>query len=101
MTANDWWKTLLLFLWFYNTSAMGMLLIYFYGICRLSERRFDGKTSAFLLPLFFVPISAGTLILSLADSLAAIYFLYAILPAVAGASLLVVAYRSYRLMLGR
>jgi hypothetical protein len=101
LTESDWWKTFSLFLWFYNTSAIGMLLVYFYGICRLSERRFKGKTSAFLLPLFFVLMSTSVLVFSLADTVVAVCLWYAILPAVAGVSLMVVVYRSYRLMLGR
>ena len=79
-----------------------MLLVYFYGICRLSERRFKGRTYAFLLPFFFVLMGVSTLIYSLADSIVAIYLWYAVWPAVAGVVLLLfVVYRSYRLMLGR
>jgi prepilin signal peptidase PulO-like enzyme (type II secretory pathway) len=101
LTTNEWLKTFSLFLWFYNTSATAMLLIYFYGICRLAEHRFQGRTFAFLLPVFFVLMGASTLIFSLADSIVAIYIWYAVWPAVAGMLLLVVVYRSYRLMLGK
>jgi prepilin signal peptidase PulO-like enzyme (type II secretory pathway) len=101
LESNDWWKTFSLFLWFYNTSLTAMLLVYFYGICRLSERRFKGKTYTFLLPFFFVLMGASTLIYSLADSIVAIYMWYAVWPAVAGVLLLIVVYRSYRLMMGR
>jgi prepilin signal peptidase PulO-like enzyme (type II secretory pathway) len=101
LTSNDWWKAFSLFLWFYNTAATAMLLVYFYGICRLSERRFKGKAYTFLLPFFFVLMGASTLIYSLADSIVAIYLWYAVWPAVAGVILLIVVYRSYRLMLGR
>jgi chromate transport protein ChrA len=78
-----------------------MLLVYFYGICRLAERRFKGRTYVFLLPLFFVLMGASTLIYSLGDSIVAIYLWYAVWPAVAGILLLLIVYRSYRLMLGR
>ena len=101
MTANEWWKTFSLFLWLYNTSATALLLFYFYGICRLSERRFSGRTFAILLPFFFVLMGASTLIFSLTDSIVAIYMWYAVWPAVAGILLLIVVYRSYRLMLGK
>jgi prepilin signal peptidase PulO-like enzyme (type II secretory pathway) len=101
LTTNEWWKTFSLFLWFYNTSATAMLLVYFYGICRLAERRFKGRTYVFLLPLFFVLMGASTLIYSLGDSIVAIYLWYAVWPAVAGILLLLIVYRSYRLMLGR
>lgn len=101
MTANDWWKTFSLFLWFYTATATAVLLVYFYGICRLAERRFKGRTYALLLPLFFLLMGVSTLIYSLADSIVAFYLWYAVWPAVAGILLLVVVYRSYRLMLGR
>lgn len=78
-----------------------MLLFYFYGICRLSEHRFQGKTYVFLLPFFFVLMGASTLIFSLADSIVAVYIWYAMWPAIAGILLLIVVYRSYRLMLGK
>jgi tellurite resistance protein TehA-like permease len=101
LTENDWWKTFSLFLWLYNTIAMGMLLFYFFGICRLAERKFKGRTYALLLPIFFVLIGASTLTYSLADSIVAVNLWYAVWPAVAGIILLVVVYRSYRLMMGR
>lgn len=101
MTANDWWKTFSLFLWFFNTAATGLVLIYFYGICRLAERRFKGKTYAFLLPIFFVLMGASTLLYSMADSMVAVYLWYAVWPAIAGILLLIVVFRSYRLMMGR
>lgn len=101
MTENDWLKTFSLFIWFYNASAMAMLLVYFYGICRLAERRFQGRTYAFLLPIFFVIMGVSTLVFSLADSIIAFYLWYAVWPAAAGLLLVVVVYRSYRLMLGR
>ncbi len=102
LTANDWWKTFSLFLWFYNTSATAMLLVYFFGICRLSERRFKGSTYAHvLLPLFFVFMGVSTLVFSLSDSIVAINIWYAVWPAVAGIFLFTVVYRAYRLMLGK
>ena len=101
MTSNDWWKTVSLFLWFYNTSATGLVLAYFYGVCRLGERNFKGRTSAGLLPLFFVLMGASTLIYSVSSSIVAIYLWYAIWPAIGGVLLLIVVYRAYRLMMGR
>ncbi len=101
MTSYAWWKTLSLFFWFYNAVATAMVLAYFYGICRLAEQRFGGRTYAPLLIPFFVFMGAGTLIYALGESAVAVYPWYAIWPALAGLSLLVVVYRVYRLMLGR
>jgi hypothetical protein len=101
LASNDWWRVLSLFLWLYYTSAMGVILVYFYGICRLAEHKFAGNTYTFLLPVFFVLMGASTLIYSMADSIVNIYLWYAALPTVAGLLLLVVVYRSYRLMMGR
>lgn len=100
MTSYAWWKTLSLFLWLYNASASAMILAYFFGICRLAEQRFGGRTYAPLLALFFIFMGAGTLFYALGDS-SFIALWYAILPALAGMALLVVVYRVYRLMLGR
>lgn len=101
MTSYAWWKTLSLFFWFYNATATAMVLAYFYGICRLAEERFGGRTYAPLLILFFVFMGSGTLIYALGESAVAIYPRYAIWPALAGLLLLVVVYRVYRLMLGK
>ena len=101
MSANDWWRTFSLFLWFYNTAATALVLVYLYGICRLAESRFKGRTYAFLLFFFFVLMGASTLVYSMADSIVAIYLWYAVWPAIAGILLLIVVFRSYRLMMGR
>ncbi|NPV59793.1 MAG: hypothetical protein HPY75_09025 [Actinobacteria bacterium] len=99
--SNEWWKTLSLFLWFYNTSATAVLLVYFAGICRMAEHKFGGRTLYFLLPVFFVLMGASTLIYSMSDSIVAIKLWYAVWPMISGLILLVVVYRAYRLMMGR
>ena len=101
MRANDWWKTVSLFLWFYNTSATAMVLLYFYGICRLAERKFSGRTYAGLLLFFFLLMGASTLIYSMSKSIVAINIWYAIWPGLAGVLLFIVVFRAYRLMMGR
>ncbi len=101
MTENAWLKTLSLFIWLYNASATAFLLAYFYAICRLAERRFRGRTFAFLLPVFFALMATSTLVFSLSDSITAFYLCHAVWPALASVLLAVVVYRSYRLMLGR
>lgn len=90
-----------MFLWFYNTSATGLVLAYFYGVCRLAEKKFGGRTHALLLIPFFVLMGTGTFIYSMGESVVAIYLHLAIWPALAGLCLLVVVYRAYRLMMGR
>lgn len=100
MEASDWWKTFALFLWFYNTAATSLVLVYFYGICRLSERRFMGRTYAGLLIVFFVLMGASTLVFNLSESMTAITIWYAIWPAMAGLVLFFVVYRAYRVMMG-
>ncbi len=99
--SNEWWKTLSLFLWFYNTSATAVVMIYFAGICRMAESKFGGKTYYYLLPVFFVLMGASTLIYSMSDSIVAIKIWYAVWPTVAGLLLFIVVYRAYRLMMGR
>ncbi len=96
-----WWKTLSLFLWFYNTSATAVVLVYFAGICRMAEKKFGGRTFYPLLPVFFLLMGASTLIYSMSDTIVAIKIWYAAWPTLAGLVLLVVVYRSYRLMMGR
>ncbi|MBC7229836.1 MAG: hypothetical protein H5T74_05535 [Actinobacteria bacterium] len=98
---KEWWKTLSLFLWFYNTSATAVLLVYFAGICRMAEEKFQGRTFYFLLPIFFVLMGGSTLVYSLSDSIVAIKIWYAFWPTAAGLILFVVVYRAYRLMMGR
>jgi len=90
-----------MFLWLYNTSATGMLLLYVYGICRLAESRFGGRTYPWLLAFFFVLLAGSTLYFCLSDSLVVDQVWYAIWPATAGMMLLVVIHRVYGLMLGR
>jgi len=101
VTSYDWLKTFSLFLWFYNTSATGLVLVYFYGICRLAESKFKGQTYYPLILPFFILMGASTFIFSVGESIVAIYLHLAIWPALAGVCLLVVVYRAYRLMLGR
>ncbi len=101
MTSYDWLRTFSLFLWFYNTSATGLVLLYFYGICRLAEDKFGGRTYASLIIPFFILMGVSTFIFSVGESVVAIYFHLAIWPALAGACLFTVVYRTYRLMLGR
>lgn len=100
MTAYDWWKTVSLFLWFYNTSATAMVLLYFYGICRLAEHRFRGRTYAGLLLLFFLLMGASTLIFSASSSIIATNIWYAIWPGISGVFLFIVVYRTHRVMMG-
>ncbi|MGQ9476191.1 MAG: hypothetical protein ACUVRX_09830 [Actinomycetota bacterium] len=101
MTSYDWLRTLSLFLWFYNTSATGLVLVYFYGICRLAENKFGGRTYPLLIIPFFMLMGMSTFIFSVGRSIVAIYIHLAIWPALAGVCLFVVVYRVYRLMLGR
>ncbi len=101
MTETAWLRTFSLFLWIYNAAASALLLAYFYGICRLAERRFGGRTYAFLLPVFLALMFVSTLFFSLSDSLAALSLWHAVWPALASILLAVVVYRSYRLMMGR
>lgn len=101
MTSYDWWRTASLFLWFYNTSATGLVLAYFYGICRLAERKFGGRTYAYLIFPFFVLMGISTFIYSMGGSVVAIYIWFAIWPALAGLCLFTIIYRVYRLMLGK
>lgn len=100
MQANDWWKTLSLFLWFYNTSATGLVLLYFYGICSLAERKFEGRIFAALLLPFFVVVGASTLIFSLSSSIITTNIWLAVWPCMSGLLLLFVVYRAYRVMMG-
>jgi len=100
LEAGDWWKTFALFLWFYNTAATAMVLIYFYGICRLAERRFMGHTYAWLLSVFFLLMGASTLIFAVSESIIAVNIWYAVWPGAAGVVLLFVVYRAYRVMMG-
>lgn len=99
MKAHDLWKTFSLFLWFYNTSATALLLAYFYGICRLAERKFKGYTFAGLLIIFFFLMGASSLIFSLSSGIVATETAFAIWPALAGSILLIVVFRAYRLMM--
>lgn len=101
MDSYSWWKTISLFLWFYNTIATGVVLIYFYGICRLAEQRFKGRTNAVLLLFFFVFMGASTLIYAVSNDIVAIKLAYAIWPAIGGILLLVVVYRVYVVMMRR
>lgn len=100
MKASDWWKTISLFLWIYETAASGLVLLYFYGICRLAERRFSGRTYAFLILPYFLLMAASSLIFSTSSSLVATDIAYAVWPGLAGILLFFVVYRAYRLMLG-
>lgn len=100
MEASDWWNTFALFLWFYNTAATALVLVYFYGICRLAERRFMGRIYAGLLVIFFVLMGASTLIFALSESITAVNLWFAIWPGIAGVVLLFVVYRAYRVMMG-
>ncbi|MDY6795632.1 MAG: hypothetical protein SWK76_10205 [Actinomycetota bacterium] len=100
MKANDWWKTFSLFLWFYNTAAAGVVLVYFYGVCRMAERRFEGRTYAGLLVVFFFLMGGSTLVFSMSSSIVAIDIWFAIWPALAGIVLCFVVFRAYRIMMG-
>lgn len=100
MKANDWWKTASLFLWLYETAASGLVLLYFYGICRLAERRFSGRTYAFLLVPYFLIMAVSTLFFATSNRLIVTDIVYAVWPGMAGALLLFVVYRTYRLMMG-
>lgn len=101
MTSYDWWRTVSLFLWLYNISATGMLLFYVYGICRLAESRFGGRTYPWLLLLFFLLLAGSSLYYCLSDSVAVVHVWYAVWPALAGMMLLVFISRVHRLMLGQ
>ncbi|OFW59359.1 MAG: hypothetical protein A2W01_09060 [Candidatus Solincola sediminis] len=100
MKANDWWKTASLFLWLYETAATGLVLLYFFGICRLAERRFEGRAYAFLLLPYFLLMSVTTLIFATSTRMIATDIAYAIWPGLAGILLFFVVYRTYRLMMG-
>lgn len=100
MSAYDWWKTFSLFLWFFNTTATALVLAYFYAICRLAERKFEGRINAGLLLIFFVLMGASTLIFSVSTSIVANEILFALWPALAGVALFVVVFQAYRVMMG-
>lgn len=100
MQGSDWWKTVSLFLWFYYALASGMLLLYLYGICRLAERKFKGRTYAYLLLPFFMLMIAGALFFSTSSELSPSSIWIAILPLASCLFLLVVVYRAYRVMMG-
>jgi hypothetical protein len=100
LEANDWWKTFALFLWFYNTTAIALVLVYFYGICRLAERRFMGRTYAGLLIIFFVLMGVSTLVFAVSESIIAVSLWFAIWPGIAGVVLLFIVFRAYRVMMG-
>ncbi len=99
MEANDWWMTISLFLWFFNTVATGLLLFYFYGICKLAERKFAARTYPVLLAFFFLLMGISTLIYSVSYSIVAINWWHAVWPALGGILLLVVVYRVYAVMM--
>jgi multidrug transporter EmrE-like cation transporter len=101
MDSNSWWKTMSLFLWLYNTIVTGIVLLYFYGICRLAEQRFKGRTNAILLLFFFILMGSSTLIYSMSNDIVAIKIGYAVWPAIAGVLLFVVVYRVYGVMMKR
>jgi hypothetical protein len=100
LVANDWWKTFSLFLWFYYTTATALVLVYFYGICRLAERKFMGRTYAGFLVVFFVLMGASTLIFAVSESIIAVNLWYAVWPGIAGLVLFFIVYRAYRVMMG-
>lgn len=93
--------TISLFLWFFNTAATALVLVYFYGICRLAERKFKVRTYPVLLAFFFVLMGASTFIYSMTYTVVAIYWWYAIWPALGGVLLLTVVYRVYSVMMKR
>ncbi len=100
MQTDDWWKTLSLFLWLYNTLATGFILAYFYGICRLAERKFEGRIYAVLLLPFFLLTCAGTLGFTISSSIIIKTLWFAIWSGLSSVFLFFVVYRAYRVMLG-
>jgi hypothetical protein len=100
MKANDWLKTASLFLWLYETAVSGLVLLYFYGICRLAENRFKGRTYAILLIPYFLLMAASTLVFATSTRVVATDMIYAIWPGLAALFLFFVVYRAYRLMMG-
>jgi hypothetical protein len=99
LQAKDWWEAVSLFLWMYCVASSGLLLFYFHGICRLSERKFKGRTYAWLLIPFYLLFSAGTLLFHTSSSLSP-HIRVAIWPWIASFLLLFVVYRTYRVMMG-
>jgi hypothetical protein len=100
LQANDWWKTLSLFLWLYNALATALVLAYFYGICRLAERNFEGRIYAVLLLPFFLLTYIGMLAFSVSSSVIITSLWFAIWSGLSSVLLIFVVYRAYRVMLG-
>jgi hypothetical protein len=98
--ANDWWKTLSLFLWMFNTVATAVVIAYFYGICRLAERKFEGRIYAVLLLPFFVLTGVGTLDFAISSSVIITSVWFAIWSGLSSIFLFFVVFRAYRVMLG-
>jgi hypothetical protein len=100
LQENDWWETLSLFLWFYYAVASGVVFLYLYGICRLAERNFEGRTYAYLLLPFFVLMIVGTLIFYTAKEISPFRIWIVISSWLGCLFLLIVVYRAYRVMMG-